>query len=247
MPLRSSPRNARPGAKLPPGEVAPNEGSSAADGDASPEGGLRALGEVAVGVAHDLQNVIGAVQLRLQVLEQDPACMAAQSKNIRAIRRVVEEADRLLTHLQQLAAPGADDASDPQGPLDLGPVILEAAEMAGSGLRLRSRQAGIQLGIVTDVGPLPPVTADAAEVRRVLLNLLIHARDAMPTGGTIRISAAAEGSEVVVRVEGGGHVSSSVSRRPERAGPQIEGPRTSPAKSRLTWRPIQNNYAPRRH
>jgi signal transduction histidine kinase len=158
---------------------------------------VRALGEVALGVAHDVNNIIGALQLRVEVLAHDPACVASQSQNIAALQRIAEDAGRLVSRLQSLARPrGEDDQM-----LDLRQVVMEAAEIAGSGLALRARQAGIELRIEAELGPLPKVRGNADDIRNIVVNLLINAKDAMPAGGVIRVSGESTAREVVIRVE----------------------------------------------
>src|SRR5262249_6473622 len=46
---------------------------------------MRAIGELASGVAHDLNNTLHAMSLRLSLIEQSPVCQAEQGDNIRAL------------------------------------------------------------------------------------------------------------------------------------------------------------------
>jgi signal transduction histidine kinase len=86
-------------------------------------------------------------------------------------------------------------------PEDLGALTREVLgfvrrEMEGSGIRVDASIAG----------ELPLVSADEAQIRQSLLNLLRNAREAMPDGGTVYVSVEREGDEVVVRIadEGAG-------------------------------------------
>lgn len=155
------------------------------------------MGELALGVAHDVNNILGALQLRLQVLLRDEACQQAQGVNIQALARIVDEGSALVARLQSFAR--AESAAP--GPVDLNECIAGALEIADSGLRLRARDSGVRLSIEKDLGELPPVKGVAQEFRHVFVNLLINARDAMPKGGRIRVAATTTPSSVLVRVE----------------------------------------------
>jgi hypothetical protein len=63
------------------------------------------VGEVALSTAHELGNVLGALQLRLQILDGDPACRRAQRKNLDAMKRILEEANTLVRRVQSLGVP----------------------------------------------------------------------------------------------------------------------------------------------
>src|SRR5882672_10512637 len=53
---------------------------------------MRAIGELAAGVAHDLNNTLHAMSLRLSLIEQSPVCQAAQGDNIGALSRIISDA-----------------------------------------------------------------------------------------------------------------------------------------------------------
>lgn len=162
---------------------------------------LRAIGELAHGVAHDVNNVLAALRLRVGILQKDPACVGAQNANLAAIERILAEGTTLVTKLQQFGY--RDEA--PLVPVDLAEAIRLAVEIAQSGLRLRGAETGVQVHIRCKIEPLPMVRASAEDLRHVFVNLLLNARDAMPSGGTVTIRAGTEDGAIVVRVEDEGH------------------------------------------
>jgi signal transduction histidine kinase len=161
----------------------------------------RAIGELAAGVAHDVSNTLGAIRLRLSALNRDPACMRAQGPNIEALDRIVSEGAVILQKLQRL---GHDDDSHRAEPVDLAESIASAVEVAQSGLRYRALHDGIDIRITSDIPPLPPITAWRNDLQRVFVNLLINARDAMPVGGSIRVTGGRDGDVIVVVIEDDG-------------------------------------------
>src|SRR6185295_4013400 len=64
---------------------------------------LRAIGELASGVAHDLNNTLHAMSLRLSLVEQSAACQAEQGDNIRALSRIITDAALVVGRLQDFA------------------------------------------------------------------------------------------------------------------------------------------------
>jgi signal transduction histidine kinase len=159
---------------------------------------MRAIGELTAGIVHDVSNTLGAIRLRVSALRRDPACMGAQGANIEALERIVSDGTVMLQKLQRLGQ--SADVQAPQ-PVDLAENITSAIELAQSGLRYRAIHDGVDIRIEHDLPRLPKIMAWPDDLQRVFVNLLLNARDAMPIGGRIRISAAREGGQVAIRVD----------------------------------------------
>ncbi len=154
-------------------------------------------------MAHEIGNQLGALQLRLQLLKQDAACRQAQGRNLEAMENILNEANELVQRVHLLAM--ATLVSLPDGGehslVDLQQVVAEAIQLAGNGLRLQARRAGIELRIENAVGRLPPVRGVPEDIRRALVKLLLGARRAFPRGGTIRVVGRRAAEAVILRVE----------------------------------------------
>jgi signal transduction histidine kinase len=159
---------------------------------------LRATGELAMGIAHDIHNTLGAITLRVSILKRDPSAMAAQGRNIEALERIVAEGNALVNKFQGL---GRADLSVQASAIDLREVIASAVEIAQSGLRMRARETGVHIHMDTDLPPLPAVIGTSEELRQLFVNLLINARDAMRAGGRVLIRGEMAGDMVRVSVE----------------------------------------------
>ena len=154
---------------------------------------LRAIGELASGVAHDLNNTLHAMSLRLSLIEQDGVCLAAQGANIGALSRIITDAALVVGRLQDFARQRHD--GNIEG-IDLGVIIEEATEIVRTGIEGQSSLEGAPVRIQCRLPSLPQVPGVASDLRHVIVNLLLNARDAMPEGGTIRV----EGEQVEKRV-----------------------------------------------
>ena len=142
---------------------------------------LAALGTLAAGIAHELNNPIGIILSRLEVmlLEAEDQHLAAES--VADLQVLHRHAERLGRIAQSLLSFGRQRQRDHEA-VDLADVVEDALLLAGKQL---SRER-IHVLTTLDHG-LPRVWGDATALEQVLMNLLLNARDAMPTGGTLRI------------------------------------------------------------
>jgi PAS domain S-box-containing protein len=138
---------------------------------------LNALGRLAGGIAHDMNNllsvIVGYASLLDAALKPDDPLRA----NTRQILTAAGSGGALV---RQMLAFSRKQVFTPQ-PMD----IQERLQSTVTMLRPLLGE-GIELTIVPAAG-LPPVKADAAQIDQVLVNLILNARDAMPNGGKIAI------------------------------------------------------------
>ncbi len=158
---------------------------------------LRALGELASGVAHDLNNTLNAMKLRLEMLLRGEVT-PGQLAHLDALARIVSDSTTRVRRLQDFARQRAEP-TDEQARLE--EVIAEAVDIARSDLEHRAAGEGISVRLEVELPRLPPVNASPMDLRYVFINLLLNARDAMPRGGTIRVSGAVEDGKAVITVE----------------------------------------------
>lgn len=143
---------------------------------------LEAIGQLTGGVAHDFKNLLMAILSSLDLLRKRlPGDPMAE----RLLNTAVEGASRGATLTQRMLAFARRQQLDVH-PIDL-PKLL-------SGMNdLVQRSIGPEWPISTSFPlKLPPVRADANQLEMALLNLIVNARDASPSGGPILISATLE-------------------------------------------------------
>jgi two-component system, cell cycle sensor histidine kinase and response regulator CckA len=138
---------------------------------------MEAVGRLAGGVAHDLNNaltaIIGYTELVLSQVGED-----------RQVHRDVEEirraAARAASVAQQLLAFSRKQLLDPRV-FDLNKIVADLA-------RLLERTLGADISLRTVLAPdLPSIVGDPGQVEQALVNLVVNARDAMPRGGQLVI------------------------------------------------------------
>lgn len=142
---------------------------------------LRAVGELAAGVAHNLNNALTVIQGRAQLLQMR-ATDEATYKSLEVITRAVSDSAQTLRRMLDFARRGT--TSD-FGPVDLSDLISSSVEIARPKWQSSSntRSGKIEVEVINQ-GPVY-VYGDAAELREVVLNMIFNAVDAMPEGGTI--------------------------------------------------------------
>jgi PAS domain S-box-containing protein len=158
---------------------------------------MRAVGELAAGLAHDLNNTLNAMKLRLSLLSNDAASARHQS-HLRSLNRFVNDAAARIERLHDFVR---HNPADPTEAVEVGRVVREAIELVHSEVEEMATLAGRRITIENRLpARLPRVSAIGSELRHVLANLLLNARDAMPTGGSIEIGGRVEEGRVVVTV-----------------------------------------------
>ncbi len=143
---------------------------------------MQAVGQLAGGVAHDFNNLLTVIIGNCEfLLMRHPA----GDPSFKEINEVHQNALRAATLVGQLLAFSRKQTMQPKV-LALNDVVGELAQM----LRRLLRE-GIELKVEKDEN-LWPVHADEAQLSNALINLVVNARDAMPSGGSVTIRLANE-------------------------------------------------------
>jgi len=158
----------------------------------------KAVGELASGIAHDLNNSLNALRLRIELLFADPSLLTRHRESLQLISRIVRDAASTIGRLQDFARRRHDR---PAESVNLNVIVGQSVDVAKSTLEEKNFLLGKSIQIEVDVPALPLVLGEAVELRQVFLNLLLNAQDAMPAGGAIRITGCREGEAIVIRVE----------------------------------------------
>ena len=152
---------------------------------------MEAIGRLAGGVAHDFNNlltsILGGSSLVLERLAAGPASSAAAGADA-TLRSEIEEiqsaAERAASLTQQLLAFSRRQVVEPR--------VLDLNAIAKHTARMLERLLGEEIRLELAFDPATaPVRADEGQIHQVLINLAVNARDAMPSGGTIRIATSA--------------------------------------------------------
>jgi PAS domain S-box-containing protein len=140
---------------------------------------MEAIGQLAGGVAHDFNNILAAIRLQTELAMQEPGVTPTVSEALATVR---DSARRAADLTRQLLLFGRRSVMQPV-PVDLTEVVTGVTRMLQRTLR-----EDIALQVQVGGGPLPLV-ADPTMLDQVIVNLVVNARDAMPTGGRLVLAA----------------------------------------------------------
>jgi len=141
---------------------------------------VEALGQLTGGVAHDFNNLLTPIIGSLDLLVRR---QIGNERERQLIGGALQSAERARTLVQRLLAFARRQPLQPTA-IDIRALVSGMGELVAS-------TTGPQVQVVIDAPTdLPPARADYNQVEMALLNLSVNARDAMPEGGTLRISAA---------------------------------------------------------
>jgi PAS domain S-box-containing protein len=142
---------------------------------------LAALGTLAAGLAHELNNPIGIISSRIEIMLLDAESRPLPEECAEDLRVLHRHAQRVARIAQGLLS-FARRSSGERGPVDLNHLVEET-------LLLMERQIGNDgIAVKRALAPeLPPVWGDANALQQVVVNLLTNARDALADGGEIAV------------------------------------------------------------
>ncbi len=157
---------------------------------------LRALGEMASGVAHDFNNMLSVMLGRAQLalgIAKDPRVV----RDLRIIEQSAIDGAKTVRRLQDFARVRVDREFEV---VELSEVVRDALQMVEPRRLERQELDGINIEISSKVNKMTPVEGDSAELREVLTNIVLNAMDAMPQGGKITIRSKTENKSVILSI-----------------------------------------------
>jgi signal transduction histidine kinase len=156
---------------------------------------LVAVGRLAAGLAHEINNPLGVILFYGELLKAS-AGVSESRDDVEVILRHTRQAQKVLRDLLDFVRPkkGADESCD----------LALVARRTASVFQVQASAEGVDLSVDAPEG-LPRVKADTTSLEQILSNLIINALDAVvPGSGTIRVSAGLEHGQAVLRVADNG-------------------------------------------
>jgi PAS domain S-box-containing protein len=158
---------------------------------------LRALGQMAAGVAHNFNNLLGGVIGYAQLMESRPR---TPEEYQRFARKIVESAEQCAAVVKRIQTFGRPIDTQRRESVDLRRVVRDTMELTKPKWKAGPEREGRTVHVQLDLAELPPISSTGAVWEEILSNLVFNAVDAMPAGGTLTIATRREGEEGVLCV-----------------------------------------------
>jgi signal transduction histidine kinase/ActR/RegA family two-component response regulator len=148
---------------------------------------LRAFGEMASGVAHDINNAISPVTMYAELLlEGEPNLSERTIKGLKTIQRAAGDVADTIARLRDFYR-----QREPQTgmePVNINELVEQVVDLTRSRWNDMPQQSGIMIEVTKDLVPDAPVVLGVeSEIRDALINLVFNAVDAMPNGGKLTL------------------------------------------------------------
>jgi PAS domain S-box-containing protein len=151
---------------------------------------LDSLGSLAGGIAHDMNNVLGAILGMATLLQMKREGDEALLKSLRTIENAASRGRDLVKGLTDFARKGLQQAQR----LDLNALLREELD-----LLVRTSRQRFTFEVELDE-TLPPIMGERSSLGSAFMNLAVNAFDAMPRGGTFRVRTFQDGDRVCLEV-----------------------------------------------
>ena len=160
---------------------------------------LRALGEMASGVAHDFNNVLAVILGNVQLLlyQLDRLSPEEIREQLRTIEKSSKDGAETVRRIQEFTGMRKDKEFTL---LRFNEIIEELATITQPRWKDQPQKAGIQIELIKNLEEIPMILGNQSELREVLTNIIFNAVDAMPEGGKITISTRFQGDWVEVKI-----------------------------------------------
>lgn len=167
---------------------------------------LRALGQMASGIAHDINNAISPVALYTESLLETETNLSPQGRHcLEVIERAIDDVAATVARMREFYR-----QREPQlalSPIDANLVVQQVLDLTRARWSDMPQQRGIVIALRTQLADaLPMLPGSVGEIREALTNLVFNAVDAMPDGGTLSVRTSctgAAGEARQVRIEVG--------------------------------------------
>ena len=153
---------------------------------------LRALGQMASGVAHDINNAISPMAMSTELLLETESGLSPRTrKHLQMIQQAADDVAKTVARMKDFYR-----QREPQltlAPVDMNALVQQVVGLTRARWSDMPQQQGVVIEMHTEFAPNPPaIMGVESEIREALINLLFNAVDAMPGGGTLTLRTRTE-------------------------------------------------------
>jgi signal transduction histidine kinase/ActR/RegA family two-component response regulator len=158
---------------------------------------LRVLGQMASGIAHDINNAISPIMLYTDsMLEKEPGLSERGRGYLHTIQQAASDVAETVARMREFYR--QRDIRTESSAVDLNETVAQVEELTRARWESMPQQRGIVIDVRSELTPrLPRVLGLESEIREALTNLIFNAVDAMPQGGTLTLRTRCDVAERV--------------------------------------------------
>ena len=148
---------------------------------------LRALGQMASGIAHDINNAISPIALYTEsMLERETSLSPEARDRLVTIQRAIDDVAQTVARMREFYRPREPELE--QSELDLNQLVQQVVDLTRARWSDQPQRRGVMIELKTELASsLPYIRGADNEIRDALTNLIFNAVDAMPDGGMIHV------------------------------------------------------------
>ena len=148
---------------------------------------LRALGQMASGIAHDINNAISPIALYTESMLERETTLSPEARNrLVTIQRAIDDVAQTVTRMREFYRPREPELE--RSDVELNRLVQQVIELTRARWSDQPQRRGIMIELKPKLAPdLLDVRGADNEVRDALTNLIFNAVDAMPDGGVIEV------------------------------------------------------------
>jgi DNA-binding NtrC family response regulator len=168
---------------------------------------LRALGQMASGVAHEFNNLLAVVLGNIQLLKMELSGHEGKEESelihqtmemLDTIEKAASDGTEVVRRVQEYARIRKDKFHTP---VNLNDMVENSVKFLKPRWKDEADKKKITINLKTYLSDIPPILGNESELRQVMINLMINSIDAMPEGGDITIRTGRDGEDVKVTIE----------------------------------------------
>lgn len=159
---------------------------------------LRALGEMASGIGHDLNNTLTPILGYSEMLRLEPELPETAREYLKWIETGARDAVAVVARVRKFHQ--EEHTTERHEPLRVAELLTDVAALTRPKWRDEAHRTGRDIELDLQLDDVPPVLGHPAELREVLTNLVLNAVDALPKGGRITLQLRRTHEAVVIEV-----------------------------------------------
>ena len=162
---------------------------------------LRALGQMAAGVAHDFNNTLAVILARSEAAMWETDGQSLDPARVRGqLQHVLEAAREGAATVRRIQEYSGIRRDQPAGSVDLNAAIRNVIELSRPKWQSDPGAQGVRIEVKTELGEIPSIRSNPAELSAILSNLIFNSVEAMPKGGRITLTTRVEGDRVKLEI-----------------------------------------------